>query len=594
MTQLLRLLLLTGGSLCSACVLSSEQYRWDDVPRLIAFSDVHGAYDQLQELLSDLELIDGDNRWIGGETHLVSTGDLLDRGADSRKVMDLLIDLQDQAEASGGRVHVVLGNHELMNLYGDLRYVIDGEYLAYAGDQDDELRQRFQEQLSEQGLSIEALGQKFPPGFFAHRELFRPDGKYGRWINGLPFLIVVNQTAFAHGGVSPAVIGKDLGEVNRILHTELNQYLTSWLPLRDAGVVTPGDGFWDRYEKVQAWLGTQPADAELTQAATRFLDTEDSWLLGSDNPQWYRGNINCGPIFKGPATQDALQSIGANRLVVGHTPTPGRVQSHLGQRVIALDTGMAPYYKGRASALIFNGDELTVFYADDDSFSSPQSVPRSIGPRPGGLSDDQLQSLLTQGDVVEDNVEELNGREVNVLHISDGTHRVRALFQPGKNLNEVAAYRLDRVLGLDLIPVTVPRTHKGKKGWLRFWVEGAVSEQQRQSQSLRFSPNCSLKEQYDLMNTFDTLIFNEGRTLDSILYERNSWDLVLVDHDRAFKTKSGRPPHLKNADLFLNKVLVQRLTDLTAENLNTHLDGLLGKSQVKGLLKRRDQILKRK
>ena len=592
MIQLLRLLLLTGGGFCSACVLSFEQYRWENVPRLVAFSDVHGAYDQLRELLSDLELIDGENRWIGGETHLVSTGDLLDRGAESRKVMDLLMDLQNQAEASGGRVHVVLGNHELMNLYGDLRYVIDSEYLAYAGDRDDELRQRFEEKLHEQSSSIEALDQRFPRGFFAHRELFKPDGKYGRWITGLPFLIVINETAFAHGGVSPAVIGKDLREVNSILHAELNQYLESWLPLRDRGVVTPGDDFWDRYEKVQAWLSTQPGDEELTQTATRFLETEDSWLLGSDNPQWYRGNISCGPIFQGPATQQALQSIGAKRLVVGHTPTPGVVQSHLGQRVIALDTGMAPYYKGRASALIFDGDKLTVFYADDDSYSVPQSVGRSIGPRPGGLSDDQLQTLLTEGDIVEASVVELNGRQVEVLSISDGTHRVRGLFQAGKNRNEIAAYRLDRMLGLDLVPVTVPRTHKAKKGWLRFWVEGAVSEQQRQSQSLRVSPNCPLKEQYNLMNTFDTLIFNEGRTLESILYERNSWDLVLANHDRAFKTKSGRPPHLKNADLFLNKALLQRLRDLTPESLNADLGEVLSKSQIKGLLRRRDQILK--
>ena len=71
-----------------------------------------------------------------GRTHLVSLGDLLDRGDDSRKVMDLLMRLQVEAAAAGGQVHVVVGNHEAMNVLGDLRYVSRGDYAAYAGDED--------------------------------------------------------------------------------------------------------------------------------------------------------------------------------------------------------------------------------------------------------------------------------------------------------------------------------------------------------------------------------------------------------------------------------------------------------------------------
>ena len=62
--------------------------------------------------------------WAAGRAHVVSLGDLLDRGADSRKVMDLLMRLQGEAAAAGGQLHVVLGNHEAMNLLGDLRYVV--------------------------------------------------------------------------------------------------------------------------------------------------------------------------------------------------------------------------------------------------------------------------------------------------------------------------------------------------------------------------------------------------------------------------------------------------------------------------------------
>jgi hypothetical protein len=101
-------------------------------PRIVAFGDVHGAFDQMFRLLRELQIVDASGNWSAGTTHLVSLGDLLDRGPQSRKVMDLLMKLQPQALAAGGRVHVVLGNHELMNLTGDLRYVSAGEYAAFA------------------------------------------------------------------------------------------------------------------------------------------------------------------------------------------------------------------------------------------------------------------------------------------------------------------------------------------------------------------------------------------------------------------------------------------------------------------------------
>ena len=108
---------------------------------------------------------------------LVSLGDLLDRGADSRKVMDLLMRLQGEAVAAGGPVHVVLGNHEAMNVLGDLRYVDPGEYAAFANEEPagrrDALRSGW---MARNGPdSAPAFDAKFPPGFFGHRAAFAPD-----------------------------------------------------------------------------------------------------------------------------------------------------------------------------------------------------------------------------------------------------------------------------------------------------------------------------------------------------------------------------------------------------------------------------------
>ena len=112
------------------------------VERVIAFADVHGAYDDLTRLLKAAGVVDAELRWSGGRTHVVSTGDLLDRGKDSRKVMDLLMRLQGEAAAAGGQLHVTLGNHEAMNLLGHVRDVAPGELEAYAAEEPAGVRER--------------------------------------------------------------------------------------------------------------------------------------------------------------------------------------------------------------------------------------------------------------------------------------------------------------------------------------------------------------------------------------------------------------------------------------------------------------------
>src|SRR5262245_39567688 len=112
----LRRALLAACLLPFACAWAQEpRSSWSDVQRVVAFGDVHGAADDLIGLLRAASVIDADLRWSAGASHVVSLGDLLDRGAQSREVMDLLMRLEDEAAAAGGALHVVLGNHEAMN-----------------------------------------------------------------------------------------------------------------------------------------------------------------------------------------------------------------------------------------------------------------------------------------------------------------------------------------------------------------------------------------------------------------------------------------------------------------------------------------------
>ncbi len=106
--------------------------------RVYAIADIHGAYDEFVNLLIAAELVDDDLAWRAQDAHLVVTGDMVDRGPRSRQVLDLVRELKEQAAVAGGMVHVLLGNHELLNIAGDVSYVSDEAFAEFAAQADDE------------------------------------------------------------------------------------------------------------------------------------------------------------------------------------------------------------------------------------------------------------------------------------------------------------------------------------------------------------------------------------------------------------------------------------------------------------------------
>lgn len=127
--------------LCLALLVSLAPPCGAQAPaRVVAVGDVHGDYDAFVAILQEAGLIDTQLRWAGKNATLVQTGDFLDRGAKCREVMDLLMALEKQAPKQGGRVITLLGNHEVMNIMGDLRYAAP-MYASFA-DKDSEKRRK--------------------------------------------------------------------------------------------------------------------------------------------------------------------------------------------------------------------------------------------------------------------------------------------------------------------------------------------------------------------------------------------------------------------------------------------------------------------
>lgn len=201
----------------------SQQDTWSGVERIVAVGDVHGDSEALIAVLRSANLIDEKNSWSGGKAHFVQTGDVLDRGPDSRKAMDLLMQLETQAEQAGGRVHALIGNHEAMNVYGDLRYVSAGEYAAFAGP------------------DSKPSGEH-PAGYNEHRAAFSSKGTYGKWILGHNAVVKINDTLFLHGGISPKYASMKLSQINGRIRDDLTHPENA-----KGGIVTDTEGpLWYR------------------------------------------------------------------------------------------------------------------------------------------------------------------------------------------------------------------------------------------------------------------------------------------------------------------------------------------------------------
>ncbi|MEL7222237.1 MAG: metallophosphoesterase [Bacteroidota bacterium] len=165
---------------------SQKASTYTGVERIVAISDVHGQYHIMHDLLRTSGAIDTTNNWALGQGHLVVIGDNFDRGDEVLPILWLLFKLEQQALAAGGRLHLLLGNHEQMVLEGDLRY----------------LHKKY----------VYAAGVMRTP----YHQLFVPGSVLGDWIAQHQVAVSINGNLFVHAGLSPEVLKLDLSldEIN--------------------------------------------------------------------------------------------------------------------------------------------------------------------------------------------------------------------------------------------------------------------------------------------------------------------------------------------------------------------------------------------
>src|SRR6266568_3279109 len=206
---------------------------------VVAIADVHNDFDDFVAILRHTGLIDKQNHWTAGKTTFVQVGDLLDRGPKPREVMDLMMALEKEAGQAGGRVVSLLGNHEMMNMMGDLRYVTPMNYASFA-DSNSEKRQKsaYDEYVKWRNKHPELMAElsqpmeltetewmaRHPLGFVEQREAFSSKGEYGKWLRGHNALAEIGEEIFLHGGIHPDLAKMKVDALNSRIRDEIKAF----------------------------------------------------------------------------------------------------------------------------------------------------------------------------------------------------------------------------------------------------------------------------------------------------------------------------------------------------------------------------------
>ena len=232
--------------------------RYPPAERIVAIGDLHGDLEATRRALKLAGAVDDEDHWIGGSLVLVQTGDQLDRGDGEQAILDLLTRLAGEAARAGGAVHVLNGNHELMNVSLDLRYVTEGGFVdfqdAVAVDEVDSLL-----------ATYEILKR-------ARVAAFRPGGPYARVLARRNVVVIIGKNVFVHGGLIPKHVDYGVERMNA---------------------------------EIRAWL--------------RGETPRPQWSRGSDSPVWSRHYSDDVDESDSALLAEVLDRLGAERMIVGHT-----------------------------------------------------------------------------------------------------------------------------------------------------------------------------------------------------------------------------------------------------------------------------------
>jgi hypothetical protein len=592
-----RLILLLLALALSAALSPAADipFEWTGIDRVVAVADLHGDYDRFVFILShpQIGLVDADLHWTGGKTHLVQLGDVMDRGTRAKDILDLLMRLEGEAAAAGGMVHMILGNHEEMNITGialdypgyvtveqfvdflpeDFRREREGQYLkTLPAEERKRAEMEGLDVRSDEGLADfwrKIMAAKDSGAFRAYVLGF--NAVYGDWLIKQNAVIKINDVIYVHGGISETLSKWSLREINQVMRSEL--------------------GFFQgRMRNPQQF--SKPFHPRL--------------VYDPNSPLWFRGLATKSEASAQAEVDRTLANLEAEAMVVGHnyffnrlnggsSPTVGkRNVARFQDKVWIMDTGISGSYGGVPSALISDHGQFEVWGETEEVAArsgirppppkplTPKEMETFLrtaaitgrGPGPGGRTDAWKLTLESEGLVQPALFKYIDRRRPDPLADS---------FR-----YDLAAYALNKYLGLGYVPPIVERSVENVPGALQAFVTNAMSVPERREKHLAESP--PLERAMAELAVFQALVFDDCRNEKDTLISGGD-RVYRVDFSEAFAPKTGDAPGCEVRKC--SRLLFRRLLAWEDKTVAGYLGRYLNPEEIDALNTRRNLVVRR-
>ena len=158
---------------------------------------------------------------------------------------------------------------------------------------------------------------------------------------------------------------------------------------------------------------------------------------------------------------------------------------------------------------------------------------------------------------------------------------------------ELAAYRLDRLFRIDLVPPTIVREIEGKRGSVQYWIEDAISVGKAIADGHQPKDAARFRRNKISMNVLDALIHNIDRQPTNVLVTPADDGFYLIDHSRSFREEKTLPPFLVDWDGTLEPRIAARLREVKDDEIRAALAGLVTEKQIKAVVARRERLVRK-
>ncbi len=569
---------------------------WSGVDKIVAVGDIHGDYTNLVKIMFGTGLIDEMNHWKGGRAHFVQNGDIMDRGPRAKDIFDLLRQLQKEAEAAGGMVHVLIGNHEEMNItgiaFGYPDYITIEQFRdflppSYRAAKEKEFLKSLKDEpdLRPQDRSLDIVSNprlrlfwknltEDPEARLQYFSYFNE--RYGNWLLQQNAAIKINDVVFVHGGISEEYSTWKLVDLNDLIRKELEFYRG-----RLRGVYLQEPAFRPRL------------------------------VYAPDSPLWFRDLATKDERSSLPMVIRILDNLKARTMVIAHTFWRGQNGSpivsmeHMSRfrypdgngRVYIIDTGISSIYGGVPSALVFI-EGRPILWGDPEEEMPPRSSPVLSGKAPE--NPEEAETFLRAAAIIDVKKNDEKGRSAPWrVYLDDGRNRINTIFKyidrrrpqflPDSWQYEVAAYELSKLMDVPIVPPIVVREVDGIRGSLQVFIEGATTLGALQAE--KGAGREAVERKVRICRVFENLVYNSCANPEDTLIRPSDGRVFRVDFAEAF---APVPSLLPDCEITCSsRALYEALLAWDEAKVREKLSPYLNEEELGSLAKRKDLIIDR-